>query len=142
MERLTIPDKPIEGGVKRAVIDVRKVRRHAMTIYWRLKKYEDTGIDPERFAEIDRSYQEMARELAELRRQKWIPVTERLPDTDDYIMVSFENYTIPDIARYEKDEDGGAFYPGDEEKSYVQFGLFVNAWMPLPEPYKETKDEE
>ncbi|MDO4313996.1 MAG: DUF551 domain-containing protein [Eubacteriales bacterium] len=142
MERLTIPDKPIEGGVKRAVIDVREVRKHAMTIYWRLKKYEDTGIDPERFAEIDRSYQEMAQELAELRKQKWIPVTERLPDTDDYIMVSFKNYMFPDIARYEKDEDGGAFYPGDEEKSYVQYGLFVNAWMPLPEPYKETKDDE
>lgn len=67
----------------------------------------------------------------------WIPCSERLPDTDDYILVSFENYGIPDIARYEANESGGAFYPGDEEESYVSFGLFVNAWQPLPEPYKE-----
>lgn len=46
MERLTIPDEKIEGGVRRAVIDARKVKEHAMTIYWALKKYEDTGLTP------------------------------------------------------------------------------------------------
>lgn len=69
--------------------------------------------------------------------QRWIPVSERLPDVDKYILVSFENFTILDIGRYETDKDGsGAFYPGDDDKSYVEYGLFVNAWMPLPEPYK------
>ena len=68
----------------------------------------------------------------------WIPIEERLPETDDYILVSFSNYTLPDIGRYEADKDGGgAFCPGDEERGYASFGLFVNAWMPLPEPYKE-----
>ena len=68
----------------------------------------------------------------------WIPVDWRLPETDDYILVSFSNYTLPDIGRYESDKDGGGtFFPGDEERSYASFGLFVNAWMPLPEPYKE-----
>ena len=67
---------------------------------------------------------------------KWIPVTEQLPKDEDYILVSFKNFTLPDIARYEEDEEGGAFYPGDEEESYSSYGLFVNAWMPLPEPYK------
>ena len=67
----------------------------------------------------------------------WIPCSERLPEDDNYILVSFENYTLPDIARYEEDESGGAFYPGDEDKSYASFGLFVNAWQPLPEPYRE-----
>jgi hypothetical protein len=28
-------------------------------------------------------------------------------------------------------------FPGNEERSYASFGLFINAWMPLPEPYKE-----
>ena len=46
MERLTIPDKKIDGGECRAVIDARKVKEHAMTIYWALKKYEDTGLTP------------------------------------------------------------------------------------------------
>lgn len=69
--------------------------------------------------------------------QKWIPVAERLPDTDNYILVSFDNFRMADIGRYELDGEGnGAFYPGDDDKSYVSYGLFVNAWMPLPEPYR------
>lgn len=71
----------------------------------------------------------------------WIPVTERLPEDDKYIMISFKNFTLPDIGRYEADKDGnGAFYPGDDEKSYVEYDLFVNAWMPLPEPYRESEE--
>ena len=69
---------------------------------------------------------------------RWIPITERLPETDDYILLSFENFSLPDIGRYEVDENGdGAFYPGDEDRSYNSFGLFANAWMPLPEPYRQ-----
>lgn len=78
------------------------------------------------------------RREAEPSRNGWIPVCERLPKSEGYVLVSFENFTIPDIARYEVDENGsGAFYPGDEDKSYISFGLFVNAWMPLPELYRE-----
>lgn len=72
----------------------------------------------------------------------WIPVTERLPEDDEYILVSFDNFTLPDIGRYEVDKDGnGAFYPGDEDESYVSYGcLVVNAWMPLPEPYRVSAE--
>lgn len=73
--------------------------------------------------------------------QRWISVSERLPDADKYILVSIENFIILDIGRYETDKDGsGAFYPGNDDKSYVEYGLFVNAWMPLPEPYRESED--
>lgn len=47
MDRLTIPDEPIEGGMRRSVVDARAAREQAMTMYWRLKKYEDTGLEPE-----------------------------------------------------------------------------------------------
>ena len=67
---------------------------------------------------------------------KWIPCSERMPEDESYILVSFENFTMPDIARYEENDEGGTFYPGDDEKSYLSYGLFVNAWMPLLEPYK------
>ena len=70
---------------------------------------------------------------------KWIPCSERLPEDESYILVSFENSTMPDIARYEENDEGGAFYPGDDEKSYLSYELFVNAWMPLPEPYREDE---
>lgn len=72
----------------------------------------------------------------------WIPVDERLPDTKDYILLSFSNFTIPVVGRYEAEEDGsGAFYIGDEVETCVSQMLFVNAWMPLPEPYKESEEE-
>lgn len=73
----------------------------------------------------------------------WIPVTERLPETDDYILISFSNYTLPYIGRYEIDAEGnGAFYPGDEAMSYASMGIFVNAWMPLPKPYRESEEQD
>lgn len=52
MERLTIPDEKIEGGVRRTVIDTREVKKNAMTIYWALKKYEDTGLTPPEIMEL------------------------------------------------------------------------------------------
>ena len=73
---------------------------------------------------------------------RWIPVGEMLPDSDEYILLSFDNFSLPDIGRYEVGSDGsGVFYPGDDEKSYVSCGLFVNAWMPLPECYRESEEE-
>ena len=79
---------------------------------------------------------ELAKIAIALQSQKWIPCSERLPEDESYILVSFENSTMPDIARYEENDEGGTFYPGDDEKSYSSYGFFVNAWMPLPEPYK------
>lgn len=67
----------------------------------------------------------------------WIPIGEQLPRDESYILISFENATMIDIARYEENDEGGTFYPGDDEKSYSSYGLFVNAWMPLPKSYKE-----
>ena len=50
------------------------------------------------------------------------------PKEGEYILVSFANYTLPDIGRMEN----GIFYPGDDDKSYKDFGLIVNGWRPLP----------
>lgn len=47
MERLTIPDEKIDGGMKRTCVDGREVKKHAMTLYWALKKYEDIGLTPD-----------------------------------------------------------------------------------------------
>lgn len=67
----------------------------------------------------------------------WISIDERLPDTDDYILLSFSNFTIPVVGRYEIDKDGsGAFYIGDELETCVSQDMFVNAWMNLPAPYQ------
>lgn len=105
------------------------------TGYWSASKkdeleYEDTGVNPEEVLRLKKN------------AVQWIPVTERLPDPESYILVSFENFSLPDIATYRVDEDGsGAFYPGDEDYTYLSAGVFVNAWMPLPEAYKAEMEE-
>ena len=73
----------------------------------------------------------------------WISVEEQLPEDDRYILLSFANFTLPMVGRYEINEDGsGAFYLGDcdEEDTCVNQDLFVNAWMPLPGPYRPEEN--
>lgn len=67
----------------------------------------------------------------------WISINDRLPETEDYILLSFENFSVPLVGRYEEHKDGGAFYVGDEAETCVSQHIFVNAWMPLPEMYGE-----
>lgn len=66
----------------------------------------------------------------------WIPVEEEIPETDKYILLSFSNFSIPCVGRYEEDENGGAFYVGDDDETCVSQDMFVNAWMNLPAPYQ------
>lgn len=45
MDRLTIPDVKVDAHTtRRTMIDVEAVKERAMEIYWKLKKYEDTGL--------------------------------------------------------------------------------------------------
>lgn len=72
--------------------------------------------------------------------QEWIPVEYEIPPTSDYVLLSFANFSQPMPGRYECDKDGsGAWYVGDcdEEDTCVANNLFVNAWQPLPKPYRE-----
>ena len=124
MDRLTIPDVPIEGGMRRAIIDGRAVREQAMTIYWRLKKYEDTGLTPEEI---------MDGKLL----TGWIPVEERLPKNginpvtqDAYVYpVTVDFGNVKDV-RYYSFCDGHWYSCGPNPLDDL-----VVAWLPRPEPY-------
>ena len=82
--------------------------------------------------------------------QHWIPVNEDDPATfppvddegiSDFILLSFENFHMPCIGRYEQDDDGGgSFHDGDSPEPFEELNLIVNAWMPLPKCYKEKPD--
>ena len=83
--------------------------------------------------------------------QKWIPVTERLPDKDgDYLVVKkiFNNIIIQDVLSFAKDSrkvDKYDFHRGwknvwyyyDSEWGHITVDS-VTYWMPLPEPPKVT----
>ena len=142
MERLTIPDTPIEGGLRRTVIDAREVRKHAMTIYWQLKKYEDVGLTPDQIREMDKLYLAKCEEVNQLKaeleteRQKhrWIPVEERLPDKSGAYIVTARDGDLAHVTfckwqtRYKRWDLTGS-------RAYWK----VIAWQPLLEPYQPEK---
>lgn len=68
----------------------------------------------------------------------WIDVDMDVPADSRYVLLSFSNFSVPQIGRYEEDEDGGGnFCLGDETETCQSQDLYVNAWMPLPECYQD-----
>lgn len=71
----------------------------------------------------------------EVKANQWIPCTERLPDTDDHVLVTTINKRgdrrVVRAYYYRSDDypGGGAWAAGMNNN--------VIAWMPLPEPYRE-----
>lgn len=92
----------------------------------------------EKCMDIIRSKMDEAKDINVPSNDGWISVDERLPEDDRYILLSFENFSIPLVGRYEENEKGGAFYLGDcdEEDTCISNDLYVNAWTYLPERYK------
>lgn len=76
--------------------------------------------------------------------QKWIPVSERLPDTDDEVLCWYEYYhwsqekVLPEygLGRYLRETSAwfGKVANGKDVR--------VIAWMPLPEPYESQEKED
>lgn len=86
--------------------------------------------------------------LKEQERTRWHPVLDgdgEMPEVNkygesDYVLVNFSNAPgMFDIAQYRVDENGGSFYSGDNDDPYTKFGVFVSAWRPLPELYREDE---
>lgn len=85
---------------------------------------------------------DLQRLIDELDSDIWNPVEESVPTDGRYILLSFENFSLSLVGRYQEDEDGGgAFYIGDDDEPCVKDELFVNAWMELPERYKGVTHE-
>jgi hypothetical protein len=77
--------------------------------------------------------------------QRWIPVSERLPEKSMRCLVTVGRFNFTEIATY-SDLMGiinhKIFYQGEVgHDSFVDITQYVKAWMPLPEPYKGGKEE-
>lgn len=108
----------------------------------KLKDYEDTGCSPDGIADLVENYAKaMTLLVGQIEEHSWIPVEERLPELGEYVLISFSNFSVPAIGRYDEDEEGGAWFIGNETESLVSQDMFVNAWMSLPEPYRAEVEE-
>ena len=114
----------------------------------KLKDLEDAGLYPKSAEAIDWLYLQKCKEVNELKKKmKWRPITgsedDELPEPGEYVIVSFHEYPLVEIGRYQEGGTGGAFYPIDDNiVSYAEDDVFVNAWMPRPEPYRAERGDE
>lgn len=105
----------------------------------KLSRYENTGLEPE---EIEGML------------HKWIPVAERLPESElqSAIKERGEYAVVPVLVSAQKrNAEGNAYIVTDRAFYFERFGvknfhndkaepMKVLAWMPLPEPYKEAEE--
>lgn len=96
----------------------------------------------------DCDYINRAEAIEAYKRTRWIPVTEKLPEEFGQYLVSSDGYVLaleygsPVAERWEGTdmvfEDGSAFGEdwGSGDGCEMDNLEKVDAWMPLPEPYK------
>ena len=76
---------------------------------------------------------------------KWIPCAERLPNKTIHCLVTTGTLNFVQIAVYSAllgTIDHKIFWQGEYGRdSFRDITQWVTAWMPLPEPYKESEEE-
>lgn len=88
---------------------------------------------------------EKIKEITAELEERWIPCSERLPEENMACLVSVGKLNFRQLAMYSDlmgIKDHKIFYQGNV--GYADFEDItekVNAWMPLPKPYKGEKDE-
>lgn len=74
----------------------------------------------------------------------WIPVEERLPETDDDVLIYYQYKIMQgvNVVGWKETQGVGYYYsPSNDWIFYGGFGLdrHAIAWMPLPEPYRRKE---
>ncbi len=70
---------------------------------------------------------------------EWIPISERMPENDRWVLLSFSNAPLPEVGFLETYPDGSAAFTNGSD-TFISKGIFVNAWMELPERYEEKRE--
>lgn len=78
-------------------------------------------------------------DLVDRPQGEWIPCSERLPDLEEYVLVTLRYGETMIMAL---DWDDGKIEWKTQEESIIYDDEEVIAWQPLPEPYMEGADDE
>lgn len=63
----------------------------------------------------------------------WHSINEEPPSDDRKVLVSFANFSLPMIGRFEGNpDDGYTAYIGDMDETFIENDLFVDGWWELP----------
>ena len=135
---------------------------------WKLMEYEDTGLSPEEVEEVNKFEGSNGQKwLLEIAKHRWIPVSERLPEEGEKVLVTVKHSSwISDFHSEWVSEKDKIHYP-EINNTYIGYinkdgiwsfmdeegqgnicdedvGIDMGnvydiaiAWQPLPAPYKE-----
>ena len=73
--------------------------------------------------------------------QGWIPVSDRLPDSDRPVLVTIQWTDFDREVTVGEYWDNPAKAAPESEKGWGTYGDHVTAWREMPEPYKEGNNE-
>ena len=101
-------------------------------------------LDNDDYSEEVEEALDMAIEALE-QQTKWTPCAERLPNKTIHCLVTTGTLNFVQIAVYSDlmgTIDHKIFWQGEYGRdSFRDITQWVTAWMPLPEPYKESEEE-
>lgn len=93
-----------------------------------------TEAEIQKMQDLEQAELEKAFELGKAEANRWIPCSERLPETDDMMLVTCKP------KKGEPNVNRAYFMNGYWHGSGSMSNVI--AWMPLPEPYKPERSEE